>query len=63
MSINKEQVKGRTEQAQGKVKEVVGKIVGNKHLEVEGNIQKTVGAVQALVGDAKEQIAKTLKKH
>ena len=61
MSINKDQVKGRAEEAKGKVKEVVGKVMGNKDLEMKGNIQKNVGAVQALVGDAKEDIAKTAK--
>ena len=54
MGINKDQVQGRIEEAQGKVKEVVGKAVGNKDLEVKGNIQKNVGAVQASIGDAKE---------
>ena len=63
MSINKDQFKGRTEQAQGKVKEVVGKFVGNKQMEVNGNIQKNVGAVQAVVGDAMANIAKAVKKH
>jgi len=60
--MNKDQIKGRTEEAQGKVKEVVGKIVGNPTLEVKGNIQKNVGAIQASLGDAKEDIAKTVKK-
>ncbi|MHB8347596.1 MAG: CsbD family protein [Acidiferrobacterales bacterium] len=61
MSNNKDQVKGRADEAQGKVKEVVGKVVGNKDLEVKGNFQKNVGAVRASVGDAKEDIAKTIK--
>jgi uncharacterized protein YjbJ (UPF0337 family) len=61
MSINKDQVKGRAEEAKGKVKEVIGRVFGNKDLEVKGNIQKNVGAVQALVGDIKEDIAKTAK--
>lgn len=61
MSINKDQVKGRTEEATGKVKEVIGKVVGNKGLEVKGNIQKNIGAVRASLGDAKEDIAKTTK--
>jgi uncharacterized protein YjbJ (UPF0337 family) len=61
MGINKDQVKGRAEEAKGKVKEVIGRVFGNKDLEVKGNIQKNVGAVQALVGDAKEDIAKTAK--
>jgi len=61
MGMNKDQVKGRAEEVKGKVKEVVGKVVGNKHLETKGNIQKNVGAVQASVGDAKEDIAKTAR--
>lgn len=61
MGINKDQVQGRADEAQGKIKEVVGKVVGNRELEVKGNIQKNVGAVQASVGDAKEHLKKTLK--
>ncbi|MDF0604869.1 CsbD family protein [Neisseriaceae bacterium TC5R-5] len=61
MSINKDQVKGRVEEAKGRLKEIVGKVVGNKDLEAEGNIQKHDGAVQASVGDAKEHSAKKVK--
>ena len=49
--MNKEQVKGRYEEAKGAVKEVAGKAVGNKDLEAEGNIQKNVGKVEAGVAD------------
>jgi uncharacterized protein YjbJ (UPF0337 family) len=63
MSINKDQVKGRAQEAIGKAKEVVGKAVGNKELEVKGNIQKNIGAVQASVGDAGHDIAKAVKTH
>jgi uncharacterized protein YjbJ (UPF0337 family) len=62
MSINKDQVTERADEAKGKVKEVVGKVVGNKELEVKGNIQKNVGAVRASVGDAKADVAKSVKK-
>ena len=34
--MNKDQIKGRVEQATGKVKEVAGKVVGNDRLETEG---------------------------
>ena len=61
MSINKDQVKGRAEEAQGKVKEVVGKAVGNKELEAKGSVQKHVGAFQAKAGDLKEDIKKATK--
>jgi uncharacterized protein YjbJ (UPF0337 family) len=63
MGINKDQVKGRAEEAKGKVKEVVGKAVGNKELELKGNVQKNVGAVQASVGDAKSDLAHAIKTH
>lgn len=56
--MNKDQVKGRLEEAKGKVKEVAGKIVGNKDLEEKGKVKKTVGKVQAGIGDLKEDIKK-----
>jgi len=62
MSVNKDQVKGRAEEAEGKVKEVAGKVVGNKDLEAKGNIQKNMGAVHAAVGDAKSNFDKAMKK-
>jgi len=61
MSINKDQVNGRLEEAAGSVQEVLGKVVGDKALEVKGNIQKNVGAIRATLGDAKEDIAKAAK--
>jgi len=51
----------QAEEAKGNVKEAVGKVVGNKDLEVKGNIQKNVGAVQASLGDVKEDVKKVLK--
>jgi uncharacterized protein YjbJ (UPF0337 family) len=62
MSINKDQVKGRIEEAKGKVKEVAGKVGGNKDLEFRGNVQKNAGAIQASVGDAKRDIANAVQK-
>jgi uncharacterized protein YjbJ (UPF0337 family) len=44
-------------QAKGKVKEVVGKVVGNRDLEnegkgekLDGKIQKKVGQIEKLIG-------------
>ena len=62
MGLNKEQVKGLTNAVEGKSKEVVGKIVGNKDLEVRGAVQKTLGAVLGKVGDAKQDMKKVAKK-
>ncbi len=51
--MNKDQVEGRINEAEGKAKEVVGKIVGNKELEQNGKIEKVLGEVQAGYGDLK----------
>ena len=36
MTINKDQVKGRTEQVVGKIKEIAGEKLGNKNLKTKG---------------------------
>jgi len=56
--MNKDQVKGRIEEAKGKVKAVTGKIVGNKTLEEEGKLQQAAGTVQAGLGDLKNDVKK-----
>jgi uncharacterized protein YjbJ (UPF0337 family) len=54
--MNKDQVKGRLNEAAGKVKEVTGKAVGNKTVEEKGRAQKNIGKVQAGYGDVKNEI-------
>ncbi|NMG73982.1 CsbD family protein [Aromatoleum diolicum] len=54
--MNKDQVKGRIEEAKGKMKEVVGKVSGDKTLEQKGKIQNISGKVRAGLGDLKEDI-------
>lgn len=61
MSINKDQVKGRIEEAKGTIKEATGKLVGDDTLEAKGNIQKNIGKVQAKLGDLKEDVKDSLK--
>ncbi len=59
--MNKDQVKGRVEEVQGKIKEGVGKAVGNKDLEDKGNVQKNIGSVHGKLGDLKEHVKKAVK--
>lgn len=54
--MNKDQVKGRVEQASGKIKEAAGKVVGNERLETEGLAEQVKGKVQAGYGDAKQNL-------
>jgi len=54
--MNKDQTKGRIEEAKGKVKETAGKILNDEDLELEGIVQKNVGKVQGKFGDLKNDI-------
>jgi uncharacterized protein YjbJ (UPF0337 family) len=56
--INKDQVKGRVEEAQGSVKEATGKVLEDKGMEMNGNIQKNMGKIQAGYGDLKQDVQK-----
>ena len=56
MGINKDQVKGRGKEAEGKVQETAGKIVGNKSQEAKGNVTKNLGQLQEKVGDVKQAL-------
>jgi len=56
MSINKDQVKGRIKVAEGKAKEIAGKVAGNKTLEAKGRAQKTLGTLQAKFGDIEKDV-------
>jgi uncharacterized protein YjbJ (UPF0337 family) len=60
--MNKDQVKGRVEQAKGSVKETTGKVVGNPNLQDEGALDKAAGKAQATYGDAKEKVKKAIDK-
>lgn len=60
--MNKDQVKGRVEQAKGNVKEAAGKVVGNEKLEAEGKVDKIAGKTQATYGDVKEDVKDAVKK-
>jgi uncharacterized protein YjbJ (UPF0337 family) len=58
--MNEDQVRGRIEEAKGKVKEVAGKAVGNKDMEKKGKVKKVKGIVRAEYGDAKEDFKKSI---
>ena len=57
--MNRDQVKGRIKETEGKVKQMAGKLVGNSKLEQKGKTENTVGKVQAAYGDIKNDIKKS----
>jgi uncharacterized protein YjbJ (UPF0337 family) len=60
--MNKDQVKGRVDQAKGKVKETAGDLSGNARASSEGKADQVKGRVQAEVGDAKQKIKRSIDK-
>jgi uncharacterized protein YjbJ (UPF0337 family) len=67
--MSNQEVRGQVKKAEGKAKEVVGIISGDKKLEHEGSLQRAEGAVQegfgkarAKVGEALTNIAHNVKK-
>jgi uncharacterized protein YjbJ (UPF0337 family) len=62
MGINKDQVEGRAKEVGGKLQGEFGKVTGNKTQQVKGAINKTVGAGQAMLGDAAERAKATSRK-
>ena len=60
--MNNDQIKGRAEEAKGKIKEVTGRVIGNPDLEAEGDADQVAGKVQKTYGDAKDKVADELNK-
>jgi uncharacterized protein YjbJ (UPF0337 family) len=54
--MDKDRIKGSAEQAKGAVKEVAGKILGDKKLETEGKTDKAAGQVQNAIGGLKDAV-------
>ena len=57
-SSTKDKTEGKMHQVKGKIKETVGKAVGNKDLEDEGKGENFEGKVQKKVGDVKKVAGK-----
>lgn len=53
-SSNQDKVEGTGKDIAGKVKEGIGKAVGNDRLRAEGNADQAEGKIQKKVGDIKK---------
>ena len=51
--MNRDQVKGRMKEAEGKVQQQAGKAAGSVEHQVKGMAKQAVGKVQKTVGDAR----------
>jgi len=59
--INKDEIKGKYEQAKGTVKDKVGEATGNEQLEAEGEAQHANGEVQETWGKTKRTVSNAIE--
>ena len=60
---NKDRVRGRIKEAKNRIKEVTGKLLGDKTLQAKGKSQSTVGWTQARFGDIKQRVKQSSKNY
>jgi len=53
--MNKHQDEGLGKQIKGTVKDIAGKVTGDKVLQGEGRVEKAVGKVQQKIGNARQR--------
>jgi uncharacterized protein YjbJ (UPF0337 family) len=56
--MNKDRIAGGAKQAEGAIKEVAGKTLGDAKLVADGKSKKAEGKVQNAVGGAKDSLKK-----
>ncbi len=54
--MDKDRVAGSTKVVKGRIKEAVGKVVGDSKLESEGKADKAAGRVQNTIGGLKDTL-------
>jgi uncharacterized protein YjbJ (UPF0337 family) len=58
---NKDEVKGKLDQAKGTTKETVGRAVNDRELEQEGRDDRTGGKVQEGFGTARRKVGEAIE--
>ena len=61
--MDRQRIKGMSDQAKGSMKEALGKATGNTRLQAEGKMEKAKGKVENAVGRAKDTLRDHLSKH
>jgi uncharacterized protein YjbJ (UPF0337 family) len=57
-SSTKDRVKGRADEAKGKIKEKAGRALGNPRMEDEGTAERAGGKIQRKIGEVKKVFGK-----
>jgi uncharacterized protein YjbJ (UPF0337 family) len=59
--MDRQRIEGGLKKATGAIKEKVGKVVGNRHLENEGKAEKTEGHIRSGVGKAMDAVREVVQ--
>ena len=54
--MDREHVKGAADKAKGAIKDVAGKVTGDKELQAEGKFDKAKGSAHTAAGDVKDAL-------
>ena len=52
--MDREHIKGAADKAKGTIKDVAGKMTGDKELQTEGKLDKAKGEMHNIAGDVKD---------
>lgn len=55
--MTEDRTQGQWDQANGKMKEEVGKVTGDRSTEVSGKLDQANGKVEETVGDARDEMS------
>lgn len=58
---NRDEIKGKLDQAKGAVKETVGRVTNDRDLEAQGSADRTEGKVQEGFGTVKRKVGEAIK--
>jgi uncharacterized protein YjbJ (UPF0337 family) len=56
--MDKDRIEGSAKQVKGKIKESVGKVLGDSKLTVEGKKDKIDGTIQNAIGSIRDEVKK-----
>ena len=59
--MNRQRIEGGLKKTTGTVKEQAGKVIGDRHLETEGQVEKTEGRLRSGVGKAMDAVRDVVK--
>lgn len=59
--MDKEHIKGAAKKVEGAAKEALGKVIGDRSLELKGKADKIEGEMHDTIGDAKDAAEKAAK--